>query len=102
MIFEGFDDVYDESARLAILRILAEQVDYRMNIGMVDDLLIQREAINRGRGYVRNQVAWLRDQARAVLTREEGGTVFVILTEAGADHVMRRHVLEGVKRQGPR
>ena len=99
-MFDGFDDVYDQSARLAILRCLAEQPDYRLTDSMIDDLLVTRYAINRGRGYVRTQIAWLEQSAGAV-QNSPGGTVIICqLTPAGADHVLRRHILPGVKRPG--
>lgn len=100
MIFEGFSDTYDESARLAILRCLAEQADYRLTDSMIDDLLVTRYAINRGRGYVRNQLAWLQNTASAVRCEQTGPVIICTLVEAGADHVLRRHVLPGIKRPG--
>lgn len=99
-MFEGFDDVYDQSARLAILRCLAEQPDYRLTDSMIDDLLATRYAINRGRGYVRTQLAWLENSAGAVKTRAQGHLITCELTSAGEDHVLRRHVLPGIKRPG--
>lgn len=97
-MFEGFSDAYDESARLCILRSLAEQTDYRLTDSMIDDLLVTRYAINRGRGYIRSQLAWLESQAGAVRSEQAGTVIICVLTEAGADHVMKRRVLPGIKR----
>ncbi|MBZ9678910.1 hypothetical protein [Mesorhizobium sp. ES1-1] len=100
-MFDGFDDVYDQNARLAILRFLAEQNDYRLSDSMIDDLLVTRLAINRGRGYVRTQLAWLENSAGAVKNTNNGKVGIICeLTTAGADHVLRRHVLPGIKRPG--
>lgn len=99
-MFDGFDDIYDQSARLAILRCLAEQTDYRLTDSMLDDLLVTRYAINRGRGYIRTQVAWLEQTAGAVRNTNNGCVVICELMPPGADHVMRRHILPGIKRPG--
>lgn len=99
-MFDGYDDIYDQSARLAILRCLAEQTDYRLTDSLIDDMLATRYAINRGRAYVRTQLAWLENSAGAVRNDNTGTVVIVELTQAGADHVLRRIVLPGVKRPG--
>ncbi|MHB2265824.1 VpaChn25_0724 family phage protein [Aliihoeflea sp. PC F10.4] len=99
-MFSGFDDVYDQSARLATLRLLAEQNDYRLSDSMIDDLLASRFAINRGRGYVRTQLAWLENSAGAIKCHQEAGVVICQLTQGGVDHVLRRHVIPGIKRPG--
>lgn len=99
-MFEGFDTVYDQSARLAILRLLAEQNDYRLTDSMIDDLLVTRYAINRGRAYVRAQIAWLQNSVGAVVNTNAGSVVLCQLTEAGADHVLRKQILPGIKRPG--
>lgn len=99
-MFEGFDDVYDQSARLAILRFLCEANDYRLSDSMIDDLLVTRFAINRGRGYVRTQLAWLENAAGAVRNTTNGSAIICELMPAGVDHVLRRHVLPGIKRPG--
>lgn len=97
-MFEGFADAYDESARLCILRCLAEQNDYRLTDSMLDDLLVSRYAINRGRGYVRSQLAWLEQQAGAVKNIRADSVIIAVLTDAGAEHVLMRSVLPGIKR----
>jgi hypothetical protein len=99
-MFEGFDDIYDQNARLAILRFLAEQSDYRLSDSMIDDLLVTKYAINRGRSYVRTQLAWLENSAGAVRNINNGNSWICELTQAGADHALRRHVIPGIKRPG--
>lgn len=99
-MFEGFDDVYDQSARLAILRCLAEQTDYRLTDSMLDDLLVTRYAINRGRAYVRTQIAWLENAAGAVKNTNAGNGIICELMPPGSDHVLRRSVIPGIKRPG--
>lgn len=97
-MFAGFSDAYDESARLCILRCLAEQNDYRLTDSMIEDLLVSRYAINRGRGYIRAQLAWLESTASAVKNIAAENVVIAVLTEAGANHVAMREVLPGIKR----
>ena len=99
-MFEGFADVYDENARLAILRQLAEQNDYRLTDSLLEDLLAVRYAINKGRDYIRTQLAWLQNSCGAVKLEPSGPVIIVSLTQAGADHVLRKHVLPGIKRPG--
>ncbi len=99
-MFEGFDDIYDQNARLAILRLLAEQNDYRLTDSMLDDLLASRYAINRGRSYVRTQIAWLENSARAVTNTSIGAGIVCQLAEAGVDHVLRKQIIPGIKRPG--
>ena len=51
-IYDGYSEHYDATARLTILRALANETDYRLN-----DTLLMRTleafAIKRGRGYLR-------------------------------------------------
>lgn len=99
-IFDGFSDHYDETARLTILKALAEQTDFRLNETMIQAAL-EIFAIRRGRDYLRNQLRWLEHSAGAVKLREVGTVLIAELTEAGMDHVERRRVLDGVRRPSP-
>ena len=99
-IFDGFSDHYDETARLTILKALAEQTDFRLNETMIQAAL-EIFAIRRGRDYLRNQLRWLEHSAGAVKLREVGTVLSAELTEAGMDHVERRRVLDGVRRPSP-
>lgn len=99
-MFEGYDEVYDGGARLSILLCLAEREDGRLSDSMLDDLLTNFHAINRGRAYVRTQIAWLENSAGAVRTEKVGGAVFCQLTEVGHDHITRRYTVPGIKKRG--
>lgn len=99
-IYDGYSDHYDATARLTILRALANETDYRLN-----DTLLMRTleafAIKRGRGYLRNQLRWLEQEASAVKLHEVGTVMIAELTETGLDHVERRVVLDGVLKSSP-
>lgn len=96
-MFDGFSQLYRENARLAILRSLAEQTDYRLSDSMLCTVL-QTYAINRGRDFVRAELSWLESEAGAVKLLGISEIVIAELTEAGLDHVQRRRVLPGIKR----
>lgn len=90
------DEIIREEARLIILKALAAQVDERMNSS-----LLQRElenfAISRERGWVHDELRWLREMGAVVLT--EAGTVLIAtLTEKGTRHLDRNIAIEGIKR----
>ncbi len=99
-IYDGYSEHYDATARLTILRALANETDYRLN-----DTLLMRTleafAIKRGRGYLRNQLRWLEQEASAVKLHEVGTVMIAELTETGLDHVERRVVLDGVLKSSP-
>ncbi|RLQ89597.1 hypothetical protein D8780_12365 [Notoacmeibacter ruber] len=93
--FAGFRDHYDGNARLIILRALNEQGDGRLN----DSLLLktlQTFGINKGRDYLRQQLAWLETEAGVVRTTDIGTAQIVQILEAGEDHVEQRRVLPGI------
>lgn len=96
-MFEGYDNVYDQSARLAILRLLAEQNDGCMTDSMIEDLLVTRYLINKGRGYVRKQLAWMAREVHVVAIEEKGARLDVELLEEGKRHLTRRTVIPGIK-----
>lgn len=100
-MFEGYSKDYYANTRLAILLALAEQNDYRLSDSMLVSVL-SAYAINRGRDYVRAQLAWLEAEAGAVQLRNMGTAIIAELTEAGEDHVERRRVLPGIKRPAAR
>jgi hypothetical protein len=99
-MFDDYPDHYHANARLIILKALAEQTDYRLN-DMILTSELQRFAINKGRGYLKNQLKWLEQEASAVSITKLGTAVIAELTETGLDHVERRQVLEGVARPSP-
>ena len=94
------NNTYNPNARLVILKALAQQSDYRLNDSILQ-MELQVFGINKGRGYLRNQLKWLEAEADAVKLREAGTAIIAELTETGLDHVERRQVLEGVARPSP-
>lgn len=94
------EQTYNPNARLVILKALAQQNDYRLN-----DALLLAElnafAINRGKGYLRNQLAWLEAEACAIKITRAGSAFIAELTENGLDHIERRQVLSGIARPSP-
>lgn len=94
------EGTYNPNARLVILKALAQQNDYRLN----DALLLaelQSFAINKGKGFLRAQLQWLKDEAGAVLVTPMGTALIAELTETGLDHVERRQVIPGIARPSP-
>jgi hypothetical protein len=98
--FEGYANHYDESARLTILRALADQHDFTLNDSVLASVL-RDFGFAKGRDYLRTQLRFLADEAGAILLRETFGSMVAEVTEAGLDHVERRRILSGVKRPGP-
>lgn len=94
------EKTYNPNARLIILKALAEQHDYRLNDSLLLETL-QAFAINKGRGYLRNQLKWLKEEASAITITEMGTALIAELTENGLDHVERRQVLHGIMRPSP-
>ena len=92
-------NVITESARLAILRFLAEDVDYSHNTSVLQDLLDQI-----GFGMSRDQVAtlceWLAEQGLVEIGCV-GSIIVVILTQRGVDVAAGRARAPGVKRPSP-
>ena len=99
-IYDGYSEHYDATARLTILRALANETDYRLNDTLLTRTL-EAFAIKRGRGYLRNQLRWLEQEAGAVKLHEVGTVMVAELTEPGLDHVERRLVLDGVLKPSP-
>ena len=96
-MFNDYEKHFNEEARLVILAALLEEADYRLNDNLLAKVL-QVYGINRGRDYVRNQLAWLEKNAGAVRLVKAGEAVIAEITEIGIDHVEKRTVLSGVMR----
>lgn len=94
-MFEGYNQHFDGNARLTILRGLAEQSDGRLNDAMLQ-VVLQTYGINKGRDYLRNQLAWLDQEARAIRLIEVGSAIIAEILEAGVDHVERRRIIPGI------
>ena len=96
----AFEQFQQQDRRLVILRMLAEDVDYRVNSAVLQgglDLFghaISRDALH-------TELAWLAEQG--LVTVETVATVQVAaLTARGLDVVKGRATQPGVKRPGPR
>lgn len=101
-MFEGYHEVYAANARLAILRTLAEQGDWRMSVSMLETVLASF-AISKGRAYVLQQLGYLEDTLGAVrVIGRETPVPIAELCSQGLDHVEGRVRLEGVERPAPR
>ncbi|WP_321447403.1 hypothetical protein [uncultured Cohaesibacter sp.] len=93
----SYAEFSDSVSRLTILKELDRQVDNRANTTILE-MVLEQFGQPSTTDYVRNQLRWLEQNARAV-TIEEVGTVLVAeLTQTGKDHVDRKIALEGVRR----
>lgn len=93
--YEGFADHYDATARLTILKALANQG----NGSLTDTILmkvLEEFAIDKDRSYLHTQLRWLEDQARAVILREAGSALIATLTEQGEAHLKRKSLISGI------
>lgn len=87
------------SARLAILRFLLEDSDYRLNTSLLQDGLTSI-GLDMTRGQIETECAWLEE--RDLVAVETVGPVKVVrLLERGADVAAGRVLVDGVKRPGP-
>lgn len=91
-----FAQLVREEARLIILKALAEQPNERLSSSLLVEVLATY-GINKERGWVHDELAWLADRDAVRLT--EASTVKIAeLTERGKRHVDRHWTIEGVKR----
>lgn len=95
-------EIQAEHRRIAILRMLAEQPDYRSNASVLADALPLVARISATRSQVLADVVYL-ESIEAVRQEALGnGVVGVELTDRGLDAAQGRIVLPGVKRPSPR
>lgn len=95
----GIKEIMRASARLAILRFLSEDSDYRLNTSLLQDALTAI-GLDMTRAQVETECAWLEE--RDLVAIEAVGAVKVIrLKERGADVASGQVLVEGVKRPGP-
>lgn len=92
----NFNEVLTHDARLVLLRALHQQTDNRLNDSILNTVL-ETYGHRRAREWVRQQLRFLAD-LDAIEVTAVGETLVAELKRAGADHVERRAVLEGVKR----
>lgn len=92
----SMDRIIREEARLIIMRALEEQPDGRLSSELLR-VTLETYGVTKSRDWVHDELNWLADMgAVSVVT---AGTVRVAtLTAKGSDHVLRRVVIEGVKR----
>ncbi len=95
----SYDEHVAEDARLAICRELLAQTDCRLNESVLTAML-DAFGFRKSRDWVRTQIRKL-DELGAVKATEAGSVLIAELTRAGADHVEKRSVIEGIKRPSP-
>lgn len=88
--------IFVESARLALLKMLAEETDETLPSDVMETMLI-RFGIRRPRVWVHEQLDHLAD-AGAVTTTRAGTVMGATLTERGRRHLRREIAIDGVKR----
>ena len=95
-------EIQAEHQRIAILRMLAEQPDYRSNASVLADALPRVAHISVTRSQVLTEIAYL--ESIGALRQEDmgNGVVGVELTDRGLDAARGLIVLPGVKRPSPR
>lgn len=95
----GLAEVFSQDRRLVILRLLAEDLDHKLNTSVLQDAL---ELIGHGcsRDCVETECAWLEEQGLAAVEKVgKGDAVTVVrLTGRGQDVAEGRATVPGVKR----
>lgn len=89
-----YKNLYVEDARLTILIELLEETSRTLNETMLRRAL-KAFGFNRDRDWVREQLKIMEDLGAITITR--AGTVFIaVLTRAGADHLEKTTVIDGI------
>jgi len=95
----GLAEVFSQDRRLVILRLLAEDLDHKLNTSVLQDAL---DLIGHGcsRDCVETECAWLEEQGLVAVEKVGNGeTVTVVhLTGRGQDVAEGRATVPGVKR----
>ena len=88
-----------EDMRLVLLRMLAEDADYKINTSILQQgLELYGHSISRDK--LHTEIAWLSEQE--LVSAEQLNTVQVVtLTQRGLDVAKGRSVVPGIKRPGP-
>ena len=94
---QSFQDFSDTVSRLVILKELAAQINNRGNTTLLE-MVLEQFGQPSSSAYVRNQLRWLEQNARAVKVEEVGSVLVAELLQPGLDHVNRKIALDGVKR----
>jgi DNA-binding HxlR family transcriptional regulator len=95
----NMERIIREEARLIVLRELAMQPDNRLNSALLQRVL-ETFGISRSRDWLHEELRWL-EEIGAVRATDAASVRIAELTAKGADHVLRRIVIEGVKRPSP-
>jgi hypothetical protein len=84
-----------EQARYLVLRMLKDQPDGRLNIGLMHRHLKDVFGFSRPIEWLRDQLSWL-EQVDAVILRD-AGILFAELTARGEQHLERESLIPGVE-----
>ncbi len=95
----AFHQYEQEDRRLVILRLLAEDADYRINSSLIQrGLDMYAHAVSRDA--LHTELHWLQEQG--LVTLESLNSVLIVtLSQRGLDTSQGRAVVPGVKRPGP-
>lgn len=92
----GYEEHLAQDARLAILKELAQQGDYRLSeVGIM--LVLDALGYRRSREWMREQIGKLEDLG-AVIIHRNGDAHVPQLVRAGRDHVEGRAFIQGIAR----
>jgi len=94
-----FKTFEQEDRRLVLLRLLAEDNDYRINSSILQQSLdLYGHSVSRDK--LHSEIHWLQEQE--LVTYEQLNSVLVVtLTQRGLDIAQGRSSTPGVKRPGP-
>lgn len=88
-----------EDRRLVLLRLLAEDNDYRINSSILQQSLdLYGHSVSRDK--LHTEISWLTEQ-ELVSFEELNSVLIVTLTQRGLDVAQGRTTVPGVKRPGP-
>lgn len=93
---EAADRIFRESARLAMLKMLAEETDETLPSDVIEVRLVPF-GIRRPRAWVHGELRHL-EELGAVNVTAAGTVMGATLTELGRRHLRREIAIEGVKR----
>lgn len=94
-----FSQFEQEDRRLVLLRLLAEDADYKINSSILQrGLELYGHSISRDK--LHSEIAWLTEQD--LVSYDELNSVQVVaLTQRGLDVAQGKSIVPGVKRPGP-
>lgn len=93
---EEANRLFVETARLALLKMLSEEIDETLPSDVME-LSLRPYGIKRPRVWVHEQLDYLADAGAITVTRA-GSVMGATLTERGRRHLRREIAIEGVKR----